>query len=181
VIAPALYSSGSQRDHWGTPPWLVERLLRVGPIILDPCSNASSIVPAKYVFYESDDGLKFDWDSPEDSGVIYVNPPYSRVKQWVPIVAEEGVRLRKKRDTILLVAARTSENWFRPLWSADLFVFLHGRLSFLAPDPAQSKGAEPKKTNAPFPSVLACWSRRPSEIHSAFYDVGAVLETALPF
>ena len=183
MVDEPLFSSG--KDTWLTPQRIVDRLVKLGPIVLDPCSSPASIVPAKHVFYEADDGLAFRWDSDEPDGVIYVNPPYSKVDEWAPVVAEEGLALRHKRDVIMLVAARTETRWFQKLWTADCFVFIRGRLQFL--DPAQSdverlaragvaQADEKKKnTNAPFPSVLVCWTSRVAEIERCFGDMGEVL------
>lgn len=51
-------------DHWRTPTQLINRI----SFNLDPCPYKSKTM----------DGLEINWN-----GVIFCNPPYSNIKEWV--------------------------------------------------------------------------------------------------
>lgn len=154
-LAPLM---SSRRKDWNTPQIIIDILKPLGPIALDPCSNASSIVPA-YLSWslESDgDSLMRPWCGIEgDEGLVYVNPPYGRVlPRWIEkcrIEAAEG------REIVALVPSRTDTRWFDNAWlTSDAVAFFRGRLKFLgAPHPA------------PFPSALIYWGPRRFEFESA--------------
>jgi hypothetical protein len=73
VLNSGLYSS----DHsdWNTPECVLERVRKMGPIGLDPCSNAQSTVRAatEWRLERGEDGLRLDW---RGHGLVFVNPPY---------------------------------------------------------------------------------------------------------
>ena len=161
--------TSSANEHWPTPePILAPIRDRLGPILLDPCSNANSMVGAKIEWRGPEagdvDGLGQSW---QVNGMVYVNPPYGRkIGPWIKKCAEEG-RLAKQAqngtEIILLGPARTDTKWFQRivLPSADSVILWEGRLKFLgAKDPAV------------FPSFLAYWGHRPTEFKIAFVGKG---------
>ena len=72
-------------DSLCTPEWILERVRKVHPIGLDPCSNRWSKVGARVSvtkLYDAD-GLSVDWStigSGDES--IWLNPPYSDPLPW---------------------------------------------------------------------------------------------------
>lgn len=111
------------RDDYTTPPEVVAVLREYGDIVLDPCSNADSVVGARRELYEANDGLTADWnaivreevrlanerDAPLVRPFVFVNPPYSNTIAWVAKICEEH---RRGVDTILLMPARTETELF---------------------------------------------------------------------
>jgi phage N-6-adenine-methyltransferase len=153
-------------DGWCTPVEVIDRVLRIGPIGLDPCTSAENPVdaPAFYVGGKRN-GLAETWWQEEalDGALAYVNPPYSQVGAWAAKVAEEAAR---SVEVVTLVAARPDPRWFyRLVWdSAQAVCFWRGRLTFVgAPGPA------------PFPSALVYHGRRPWAFEAAFQDAGKVV------
>jgi site-specific DNA-methyltransferase (adenine-specific) len=131
------------KNDWNTPLELVELVREVGPIVLDPCSNATSIVHAQEEW--ADGALDRPWPT---KGLIYVNPPYGReVPIWVEKVIEANLA---GSEIVLLIAARTDSRWFHRLFeTAGAICFWKGRLRFL--------GAA---HSAPFPSAVVYFSPR---------------------
>jgi len=64
-LAPLMSSARTGRgtDGWCTPPEVLERVRRVGPIALDPCTDASNPTGAlKYITHDSyGGGLAREW------------------------------------------------------------------------------------------------------------------------
>jgi site-specific DNA-methyltransferase (adenine-specific) len=108
----ALFSS-KKTDNWGTPKDLYDKLNAEFNFNLDPC-------PLEPTF----DGLEIDW-----IGNVFVNPPYSKVKQWL---IKANLEIKKQADVIVfLVFANTDTAWFHDyvLGKAELR-FLRGRIKF---------------------------------------------------
>lgn len=165
----ALFSSGEDRDHWCTPAPVIVRVLRVGPIALDPCSNPSSIVPAAIRVMRPACGLSIPWPS-RAGWTIYVNPPYSNpaqrlfLERCAAYVAAGGLC-----DVIGCVPARTDTRGFRRgvFQSASRVCFVSGRIVF--------EGGE---NGAPFPSAIPYWGHRPEVFARAFEDAGEIWRAA---
>lgn len=109
-----------QSDEWLTPPPIVNSL---GVFDLDPCRPL--VIPdgfkfARRGFNSDDDGLSQRW-----KGRVWMNPPYSHIKQWMPRLVEHG-------DGIAMVFARTDVLWWNEfVWPhADAVLFLKGRPRF---------------------------------------------------
>lgn len=111
-----------ESDNWATPKILYNKMMALG--YYDPCPLNSSI-----------DGLNTEWQAKN-----FVNPPYSKLKEWIIKAIEEH---RKNKEIILLIPARTDTQAFKILYDYGAhFVFITGRLKFN------------EKGSAPFPSVL---------------------------
>ena len=63
-------------DHRNTPQGIADMIEAFGVVDIDPCSNAASVVKARFKFYEG--GLESAWH-----GLIYVNGPWSDLLPWV--------------------------------------------------------------------------------------------------
>ncbi len=112
-------------DHWKTPSKLYEILIEKK--YKDPCP-----------FMSKKDGMKKNYFREK----IYINPPYSKIKEWV----EYGINQYFKNycEVLFLIPARTDTKYFQELmsYSPDIY-FIKGRLHF-----------NDSKTGAPFPSIL---------------------------
>ena len=142
------YMSKSTTDSWSTPPALRASLAKkYGPFsTFDPCplgGKDNKSVP---------DGLAIDW--PIDTGAIFVNPPYGRLKStkkhglgWIQKCAEESKRGRR---VVVLVPSRTDVAWFHDFVyrkSGVVYEFLCGRAKF-----------GNSTTSAPFPSMVVIFN-----------------------
>ena len=115
-----LFSRNS--DNWATPKVMYDFYIRNN--YFDPCPLNSNF-----------DGLNIEWKEKN-----FVNPPYSKIKQFVDKSIEEH---KKGKEVILLIPARTDTKYFRKLvdYGCDI-VFITGRLHFN------------ESNSAPFPSCL---------------------------
>jgi phage N-6-adenine-methyltransferase len=172
MTAPALLTSAW--DAWTTPEPVITRLLRVGFIGLDPCSNPASEVPAatRLMLERGDDGLAADWAELAAGRLVYCNPPYGRViADWMKKCTQESGR---GCEVIALVPARVDAAWFQR-WvfeCADSVAFWRGRLRFGNPPPGRPQNG------STFPSAVVYWGRRPARFKAAFLDAGPVFDVA---
>lgn len=163
------------RTDWQTPEHVLERVRRVAPIGLDPCTTHANPTGARAWWYLDGpfplDGLASGWSTEKSGHLVYCNPPYGRgIGAWMDKCHEAAVA---GVTVIALVPARTDTRWFP--WTADAICFWRGRLTFRdAPAPAM------------FPSavVLWTWGRRGSRecfnrtrdsFCAAFGDAGKVI------
>jgi len=164
-LAPLM---SSVRDSWNTPANVLDLVRELGPIGLDPCGNADSIVDAaeEWTLERDGDSLVREW-APRGGqrGLIYVNPPYGRqIGAWVEKCRRASVH--GGGEVVALVPSRTDTAW----WNAscvppqsDAVCFWRGRLTFLgAPHPA------------PFPSAIVYWGARRFRFAEVFGTSGPV-------
>ena len=162
MLNQSLFSSVKQ--SWNTPEEVltpVRKLAPGGRIAFDPCSNATSIVKARWsIIYPQNDGLKVSWKKWAKDGLTYVNPEYGKaLKPWVAKIVHEA---KQGLEIVALVPSRTDTKWFYEVfWSANALCFWKGRIKFL--------GAP---TSAPFPSLVAYWGKRASEFERCFEEKG---------
>ena len=136
-----LFSSKS--DLWETPIDLFDSLNSEFHFDLDPCSTDFNCKCLNH-FTELDDGLSKDWLC----NCAFVNPPYSRVKDWVLKCFENQKNLICR--SVLLVPARTDTSWFHDYIYKNPYCeirFLRGRLKFGG-----------SKNSAPFPSMVVVFN-----------------------
>lgn len=157
----ALFSS--ERPDWQTPDVVLERVRKVAPIALDPCTVQSNPVgAARWLTVESAlDGLTASWTELADGGLVYHNPPYGRaLSRWA---AKVDVEACDGAEIITLVPARTDTKWFHTLVeNARVVCFWKGRIKF--------RGAT---AGAPFPSAAVYHGERGSgRFYGAFRDAG---------
>ncbi len=113
-----LFSRNS--DNWATPKVMYEFYIKNN--YFDPCPLNSDF-----------DGLDIEWKEKN-----FVNPPYSKIKQFVDKAIGEH---KKGKEIILLIPARTDTKYFRKLVEYGCnIVFITGRLHFN------------NSNSAPFPS-----------------------------
>jgi len=128
-------------EHY-TPPELVEKLAEdLGVVFtLDPCATPES-AKAERFFTIHDNGLAQDWSGE----VVFCNPPYSDIKEWIIKCANSGAAL-----VAALVPCRFDTSVFQEvvLGSASRLLLVRGRVKF-----GNALHA------APFPSVIIIWDR----------------------
>lgn len=107
-------------DNWATPKVIYDRYIVKD--YFDPCPLNSNF-----------DGLKIEWEAKN-----FVNPPYSKIKEFVEKAIEEH---KKGKEVVLLIPARTDTKYFKKLidYGVDI-TFITGRLHFN------------ESNSAPFPS-----------------------------
>lgn len=109
-------------DNWKTPTLLYNSYMKSG--YFDPCPYNSEF-----------DGLQIDWQQKN-----FVNPPYSKIKEFVNKAIEEH---KKGKHVVLLIPARTDTKYFIKLVNYGSYIrFITGRLHFN------------ESGSAPFPSCL---------------------------
>jgi len=123
-------------DNWSTPKDLILKLEKeFGQFTFDPCPLRGE---------NSEDGLKMDW-----KGLVFLNPPYSNIKEWI----EKALFHFNRGDCkviIILLPARTDTKWFHELVYKKIETrFLKGRLKF-----------GDSKNSAPFPSMLLILTKK---------------------
>ena len=147
----------SVKMDWCTPSCVLERVRRVGVIVLDPCTMPDN--PCDALQWCDSDGLDVEWGD----GLTYVNPPYGReLPRWL---AKCRVEAGAGAEIIALVPSRTDTAWWHAsAEDCDAIAFWRGRLTFEgAPAPA------------PFPSCLFYWGHRTGVFKRAFRDVARVI------
>jgi phage N-6-adenine-methyltransferase len=147
-------SAFKKNDGYCTPAEVYAPLVAcLGPIGLDPCASAHSSVPATRKVFLPEDGLAITWN---DHGLVYVNPPFSKIRPWVEKASHDG------DEVVLLLPARTGAVWFQDFVEpCDEILFWGGRVWF-----------EGAPAQAPFHCVLAYWGTRVEEFQAAFYECG---------
>lgn len=115
----------SANDFWKTPIDVYEKLNQEFNFDFDPCP-----VDPKF------DGLTIDWGN-----INFVNPPYSKMKEWCDKAYKE---YKKGKVVVMLIPSRTdTKYWHNYIMKAKEIRFIKGRLKF--------QGA---KNSAPFPSCI---------------------------
>ena len=152
-------------DDLGTPQWIIDLVLKLGPIDFDPCSNPWSLVPAmvRLSKHEGQDGLAYPWPKRLWPGALaFVNPPYSDPLPWAQRCVEAGTN---GIEVIGLWKLDPSTKWSALLRSIPGAVCdLHKRVSF--------EGGK-HKTGA-LASTLTYFGPRPYLFCHVFADVGEV-------
>lgn len=119
-------------DHWSTPKKFLNSL---GRIDFDPC-------PLHGSFKDSFPLTKWH-------GRVFINPPYSDIKNWISL-GFEAMKYNRVTELIYLLPARTDTKWFHELCMpfASEIQFLKGRLKF-----------GNAKNSAPFPSMVVYFKK----------------------
>lgn len=112
------------RDEWYTPDATFQDLAaRHGPFDLDVAASALNSKCPKY-FTAADDALKQDWH-----GVVWCNPPYRNLLQWVH-KAHYEVSVGNCSKVVMLLPAHTATEWFHFALENGRVEFIKGKLRF---------------------------------------------------
>lgn len=185
TILVAQSRPGKSNDESFTPEVVLERVRRVGPIGLDPCTTLDNPTRARRIAVKSlpghepiacggdvfatENGLAadFSWARvlQDYGGLAFVNPPYSRgnLLAWMQrcyVEAGNGAEI------IALPLCDTSTLWFHQFCvpPRTALCFWRGRLNF---------GNQVGEGN-PNTSVLAYYGPRRYRFAAAFEDAGAI-------
>jgi site-specific DNA-methyltransferase (adenine-specific) len=129
---------GSKKtDDWQTPEDFYNKLLQEFSFNFDPCP-----------FHSKFDGLNCDWGTR-----CFVNPPYSKVKEFLKKAWEE-IDKGNCKVAVFLTFANTDTQWFHEyvLARGGEIRFIKGRLKFI--------GEDGIKNSAMRPSILIILRRR---------------------
>ena len=131
----------SYTDSWTTPLDFFKLLNDEFSFDLDPCATPEN-AKCKAFYTEYDDGLTQMW-----WGRVFVNPPYSRITEW--LVKCWNAACNEAKIVVALVPSKTDTAWWHDLaMRADEIRFVRGRLRFGG-----------SKENAPFPSAVLIYDR----------------------
>ena len=121
-------------DHY-TPRWVFETLELQFDLDVSAPPGGIPWIPAKNYYTQADDGLASPW-----IGKVWMNPPYSRVSQWIDRFVDHG-------DGIGLISLFKSK-WLEKAWTTvDGIVPLPSSIKFDRPDSLPAKSIN-------FPSFL---------------------------
>jgi phage N-6-adenine-methyltransferase len=127
----------NKTDEWETPLDFYKGLDSVYHFTLDPCATFENKKCKKF-FTKKENGLQQSWKNE----VVFVNPPYSNIKDWAIKCNYEY--LRGNATVVMLIPSRTDTDAFHYYcMEATSYGFIHHRLHFSG-----------NKTPAPFPSML---------------------------
>jgi hypothetical protein len=165
--------TSSKNEHFCTPAWLLDLVRELGPIGLDPCSNALSTTNASTSWWglvahapkeHRFDGLAESW---RGRGLVYVNPPYgAKISPWIAKILAEA---RAGVEIVSLVPARVDTHWFHSACyppETDGTCLWKGRVTF-----------EPAKQPAMFPSAICYYGPQGALFARIFREYGRMLRT----
>lgn len=131
------FSSG--KDDWETPQDLFDALDKEYNFQWDACASEFNTKVLGCYFDEKDNALNQEWF--KTSEIFWMNPPYSKIKDWLKKAYEES---QKGCTVVCLIPARTDTRAFHDYcMKAHTIELIKGRLKFV--------GA---KASAPFPSAI---------------------------
>ena len=102
----------SSGDGYGTPEALLKRYCNT-LTFYDPCPRDPVV-----------NGLVGDWPKK----LIFVNPPFSKLKLWAKKVHQQAA---KNRQIILLMPSRTSTSYFKKYCSSCNYIAFPPRTAFI--------------------------------------------------
>jgi len=138
MVNKVLFSSKS--DEWETPQDLFDKLNREFEFDLDVCATKEN-TKCRNWYGEELDGLKQNWQG----HIVFCNPPYSQISDWVKKASEE---VNSDTKIIMLIPARVDTQWFHKyIYNKAEIRFIKGRLKF-----------GDSKNSAPFPSMVVIFN-----------------------
>jgi phage N-6-adenine-methyltransferase len=132
----------SKSDMWGTPQSFFDKLNKKYKFSLDACATKENSKCERFYTIE-DDGLSKSWENE----VVFVNPPYSNVGDWVAKAHYESTH--NNATVVMLIPSRTDTKYWHQyiMDSANKIFFIKGRLKF-------QNGSTVSTHSAPFPSAV---------------------------
>jgi site-specific DNA-methyltransferase (adenine-specific) len=130
-------------NEWATPKVLFDKLNKEFNFTLDACASSWNNKVDNYFSLEND-ALQQDW-----KGVVWCNPPYSNVSDWVKKAYEES---EKGAVVVMLIFSKTDTKYFHNfVMKADEIRFIKGRVKFEKHEDTITKSHSP---SAPAPSCV---------------------------
>ena len=98
-------------DDWYTPKWIFDTLGLT--FDLDVASPPTPVpwIPARHFYTAADDGLSQEWQ-----GLIWMNPPFSKMTPWAD-------RFREHGNGIALLPL-THNRWTQNIWTSEAAIHL---------------------------------------------------------
>lgn len=155
-------------DTWCTPPEIADPLAEFfgGPVDVDPCSNARSIIRARMALTSG--GLVLPWRLVSSvDRTCYQNDPYSKADLWTAKMLAEIAR-GNVREHVRLSMMATSTRWWADMCyqpARNPRILALKRLLFL--DPEASEAGMTRYT-CRFEPALTYIGHRPTEFTRAF-------------
>src|SRR5262249_33617722 len=148
-----------------SPPEIADPLEEFyeGPVGIDPCSNARSIIWA--VVALTSGGLIAPWRSPLGTG--YQNDPYSQAEAWTQKMLRE-LACGNVREHIRLSMFSTSAKWWADMCTKprrNPRILALKRIAFL--DPFADKAGQ-KRMSCRFEPALTYFGHRPERFTKVF-------------
>lgn len=140
----------NSRDDWETPKGFFDLLDKEFRFTLDPCADAFNKKCGN--FYSTlMNGLTRNWQWQ----TVFVNPPFSNIKEWVRKCYEEG---RKERTIVVLILPSRTDTiyWHKYIMKSYEIRFCKGRVNFL------QNGKLPKHGST-FPLSIVVFKRHKRE------------------
>lgn len=151
----------SGKTEWETPPEIIAALLadlELDHFDLDPAARVDTSKAAWYfgpdhVREDRRDGLTRDWyygpDNEQQSGSVFVNPPYGRgIGKWARKAYEEVEAGRAQVVVALLPVNSSTHWWHRYVMQATEIRLLERRVTFVG-----------QPSGAPFDNAIIIWRR----------------------
>ncbi len=155
-------------DSWCSPPEIADPLLEFfgGPVDIDPCSNARSIIAARLAYTRG--GLVLPWRLPRPvHRTGYQNDPYSKSDAWTKKMLAE-LALGNIAEHVRLCMMSTSSEWWADMCQlprANPRILALKRIAFLDPY-AKRRGM--KRQGCRFEPALIYFGRRRREFTKTF-------------
>jgi phage N-6-adenine-methyltransferase len=132
----------SNSDEWATPQEFFNKYNNIYNFTLDAAASNLNYKVNKYYTIE-DNALIKDWSTE----VVWCNPPYSKLKNWIKKSYEESLL---GAIVVMLIPARTDTiAWHEYIFPYAQIRFIKGRLKF-----------GDSKNSAPFPSAIVIFNKR---------------------
>lgn len=124
----------SLSDEWRTPQSLFNKLDKEFNFDSDPCPMTNKLLKK---------GLKKEYGKR-----VFINPPYSNIKNWLEQV-DYFINWYPKKIIVMLIPSRTDTRWWHDyVMKAKEIRFIKGRLKFSG-----------YKNSAPFPSCIVIFKK----------------------
>jgi site-specific DNA-methyltransferase (adenine-specific) len=144
-----------QSDEWETPQALFDLLDKEFHFTLDAAATKDNSKCGPRYADKIGGSLTINWAQHSQGGAIWLNPPYSKIKDFIKKAYEESL---KGSTVVCLIPSRTDTRyWHDYVMKAAEIRFIKGRLKF--------GGAT---NGAPFPSCIVvfdnCYSREDNDL-----------------
>lgn len=126
----------AKTNEWNTPPEVLAPVYRFfGGVVLDPCSNSTSLVHCARSYnlaLSGEDGLELTWAIPGfKAPTAFVNPPYGgEIHPWLVKAIAEATH-RGVSSLVLIPASTCLEWWQNFAVQASAMCFWNGRIKFI--------------------------------------------------
>lgn len=156
-----LYAVPERRVHVRTPREVLERVVRLGDVGLDPCAAPRNKISASMEWSGTryDDGLARSW---KNYGLVYCFPPSSDSADWARKISSEA---SSGVEIVALLPCRMRSVWFHDFVLSSVDAICYWRGSLRAPGESR---------NSVFARAVCYWGPRTDIFCEAFSSVGSI-------